>query len=179
MALKDIVKGRNLSRTRTGTFQQTPMVVGDWNNDIKDQITAELTADSTSSFSVKTDDFTAEDGFEYVVNKAAGAAIVLPAVTAGASIVIVLGITITSNTTTITAEAGDLLIGYSFLEKTDGANAKTYFAPDGTDDLIITLNGSTKGGLIGDRIELIGISDTEWRVRATLSHTGGAVTPFS
>jgi len=65
------------------------------------------------------------------------------------------------------------------MEATDAANNKTHFVPDGSDDLIITLNGTTKGGLIGDRIELVGISATEWRVRATLSHTSTAANPFS
>ena len=116
---------------------------------------------------------------EYMVNDADGGALVLPTAAEGYRIIINIGTTITSNTITITAASGDLLKGYAFMERTDAANNKTYFAPDGTNDLIITLNGSTKGGLVGDKIELVGISGTEWRVRATLSHTGSAVNPFS
>ena len=192
---KNLLKGEDM----------TPLKVGDWNNDLKAQIEAEVATnasaialkadiasptftgtvtiptlkDLTPTLEVKTSNFAASAGVEYVVNKADGAAITLPDAAAGLRVTIVLGITVTSNTTTITANAGDLLKGYAFLEKTDGANAKTYFAPDGTNDLIITLNGTTTGGLIGDRIELVGISDTEWRVRAVLSHTGSAATPFS
>ena len=121
----------------------------------------------------------AVSGTEYIVNDADGGAMTLPAAAAGTRITILIGTTITSNTITITAATSDLLKGYAFLEATDAANNKTMFVPNGTSDLIITLNGSTKGGLVGDRIELVGISATEWRVRATLSHTGTALTPFS
>jgi len=104
---------------------------------------------------------------------------VLPSAGQGKRIIINIGTKITSNTLTITAASGDLLKGFAFLEATDAANNKTMFAPDGTDDLIITLDGSTKGGLVGDKIECVGISGTEWRVRAILQHTGTAATPFS
>ena len=136
--------------------------------------------DLTPTLSTITDvAITAAAGTEYIVNDANGGAMTLPAAASGIRIIILIGTTITSNTITITAQSGDLLKGNAFLEKTDGANNKTMFSPDGTDDLIITLNGSTKGGLVGDRIELVGISATEWRVRAILSHTGTAATPFS
>ena len=135
--------------------------------------------DLTPTLVVTDTGITLAAGREYVIQDADGGALVLPAASIGARINIVIATLISSNTITITAATGDLLKGYAFLEATDAANNKTYFAPDGSDDLIITLNGSTKGGLIGDRIELVGISATEWRVRATLSHTSTAANPFS
>jgi hypothetical protein len=136
--------------------------------------------DYHNGFSAKTAAFTAEDGYEYLVADADGCAIVLPAATAGARIAITLSGDVTSNTTTITAAAGDLLNGYAFVrDEADGAaNDFVYWAADGTDDLIVTLNGGTKGGLIGDRIELVGRADG-WNVRAVLSGTGTLVTVFS
>jgi len=142
-------------------------------------LTISSLVDLTPTLETKTANFTAAVKREYIVNKADGAAIVLPSAIAGARITILIGTLITSNTTTITAASGDLIKGYAFLEATDAANNKTMFIPDASDDLIITLNGGTRGGLVGDRIELVGISATEWRVRATLSHTGTAATPFS
>ena len=138
-----------------------------------------LGTDLTPTLETKTSGFTAVAGREYIVNSSTGIAVVLPSAVAGARITIILQDKITIGNMTITAAAGDLLKGYAFLEATDAANNKSFFAPDGSDDLIITLNGSTKGGLVGDRIELVGISGTEWRVRATLSHTGTAAIPFS
>jgi len=179
MALKKIIPTSPNANLLKGV-DMTPLKVGDWNNDLKAQIEAELAtkSDSEPTLEVKTTNFAAAAGVEYVVNKADGAAITLPDASAGARITILLGITVTSNTTTITANSGDLLKGYAFLEKNTN-NAESYFAPDGTNDLIITLNGTTTGGLVGDRIELVGISDTEWRVRAELGHSGTAATPFS
>ena len=77
---------------------------------------------------------------------------------------------------------GALLPHHFTLTSKPESSAAVYFAPDGSDDLIITLNGGTTGGLIGDTIELIGISAEEWRVRARLSTataSGSITTPFS
>ena len=115
---------------------------------------------------------------EYVVNDADGGAMVLPAVYKGARIKILIGTTITSNTITITAQSGDLLKGYAILYYSLTLLPK-YFAPNGSSDLIITMDGGTRGGLVGSEIELIGISGTEWRVRANLQVNGTGVTPFS
>ena len=155
MALKKIVP-TSPSKNLLKEVDMTPLKVGDWNNDLKGQVTTELATkadsasptftgtvtlsaltDLTPTLEVKTGNFAAAAGVEYVVNKADGAAITLPDAAAGARITILLGATVTSNTTTITANSGDLLKGYAFLEKTDGANAKSYFAPDGTNDLIL------------------------------------------
>ena len=205
MALKKIIPSSPNTNLLKGE-DMTPLKVGDWNNDLKAQIAAEVATNATAialkadiasptftgtvtiptlkdltpTLEVKTGNFTAAAGVEYVVNKADGAAIVLPAAAAGARVTIVLGITVTSNTTTITASAGDLLKGYVIFNAVNGSGGtNSYFAPDGTNDLIITLNGSTTGGFIGDRIELVGISDTEWRVRMTATQSGTAATPFS
>ena len=137
--------------------------------------------DELATLSTITDSsITAVSGIEYIVNDTNGGAMVLPNCTPGQRITLIIGVNLVSNLT-ITAQAGDLLKGYAIMQDIDaGASpAKTLFAPDGTNDLIITLNGSTTGGLVGDKIELIGISDTEWRVRAALSHTAAAATPFS
>lgn len=136
--------------------------------------------DLTPTLEVKTSGFTAASGIEYVVNSAAGIAIVLPAATAGARVTLLLQTTITSSATTITAAAGDLLKGHVIFSAVNGSGGtNSYFAPDGTNDLIITLNGSTTGGFVGDKIELVGISTTEWRVRMTATQSGTAATPFS
>lgn len=136
--------------------------------------------DELSVLSTITDSsITVSYGTEYIVNDGNGGAIVLPNAAVGKRITIILGTIIGSNTLTITALAGDLLKGYAIMEATDAANNKTLFQPDGTNDLIITLDGDTTGGLVGDKIELTGISSTEWRVRATLSHTNSAANPFS
>jgi len=143
-------------------------------------LTASKQTDSTPTLSAKTSNFTAAAGNEYVINRANGIAIALPAAVEGATIKFVFQTTITSNTAVITALSGDLLTGYSLVR--DISNEEhlfSFFLADGTDDLIMTLNGSTKGGFVGDRIEFVGISATQWRVRAMLTGSGSLVTSFS
>ena len=72
---------------------------------------------------------------------------------------------------------GATLTGYAILEATDAANNKTLYQPGGSDTKII-LNGSTTGGLVGDRIEFI-CTGNAWNTRAILSHTGSVATPFA
>ena len=136
--------------------------------------------DYYNGFSAKTAAFTAAAGYEYTVADADGCAITLPAAVEGARIAILLSGAVTSNTTTITAASGDILSGYALIRASaDGAaNVFSYFAADGSDDLVITVNGSTTGGLVGDRVELVGTADG-WNVRAVLSGTGTLATPFS
>tara|TARA_R110000764_G_scaffold65004_4_gene136424 strand:+ start:4207 stop:4962 length:756 start_codon:yes stop_codon:yes gene_type:complete len=166
--------------TSSGNISSSGEFIGNLTGTASLSTTAQnLGTDLTPTLEEKTSGFTAVAGYEYIVSSATGLAVALPNAAAGARITIVNKTTVTSGNITITAAGGDLLKGYAFLEATDAANNKSFFAPDGTDDLVITLNGSTKGGLVGDRIELVGISATEWRVRATLSHTGTAATPFS
>ena len=136
--------------------------------------------DELDTLSTITDSsITVSYGTEYIVNDGNGGAIVLPNTAVGKRITIILGTILTGNLTITAAATNQLFKGYAIMEATDVANNKTLFQPDGTDDDVITLNGSTTGGLVGDKIELVGISSTEWRVRATMSHTGAAANPFS
>jgi hypothetical protein len=51
------------------------------------------------------------------------------------------------------------------------------FAPDGTDDDVITLNRTTTG--VAGVIELIGTATNRWFVEAHLHSSSDAATPFS
>ena len=86
------------------------------------------------------------------LNRAAGQAVTLPAATgSGISFKLYLGTTITSNTTTVTTNSGDYLQGVALISN---AGAASGFPANGTSSHIITLNGTTKGGTIGDEIIL-------------------------
>ena len=97
-------------------------------------------------FSAKTAAFTAADGFCYLVTDADGCAVTLPAPNVGDRIKIVFGC-VTSNNHTVTADATTTLFsGYALLLDADGTAAQCkVFAPDETDDDVITLNGGTTG----------------------------------
>lgn len=87
--------------------------------------------------------------------------------------------TIIATDQTITAQAADLLTGGVAIINV-GATGSDFFAPDVTDDLIITLNGTTTGGVaVGSWIRCTAISATRWFVEGVLCGSGTVTTPFS
>jgi hypothetical protein len=86
---------------------------------------------------------------------------------------------ISTGTQTITAQAGDLLTGGVIVTAADTPTADS-FVPDVSDDLILTINGTTTGGAtVGSWVEYTAISATRWFVRGNLYGVATAATPFS
>lgn len=86
---------------------------------------------------------------------------------------------ISTGTQTITAQSGDLLTGGVTIADV-GAAGTDFFAPDVSDDLIITLNGTTTGGVaVGSWCRLTAISATRWFVEGVFCGSGTLATPFS
>jgi hypothetical protein len=130
-------------------------------------------------FSAKTADFTAADGFCYLITKVDGCDVTLPAPTVGAKIKLVFG-AVTSNAHTVTCDATTTLFsGYALLGDTlDGTAAQhAPFAADETNDDAMSMNGTTTGN--GGVVELTGISDKMWQVEAVLYASGTVATPFA
>ena len=114
-----------------------------------------------------------------VLSAAAGQAIVLPAATGtGNKYPFVVGTTITSNSSTIkVANATDIFTGRVILAQ-DSADTVVEFDAGASDDTV-TMNGSTTGGLKGDRIEITDIASGLFHVEIVASATGTEATPFS
>jgi hypothetical protein len=132
-----------------------------------------------NGFSAKTADFTAADGYVYLVTKLDGCAITLPTPTLGARIKIVIG-AVTSNNHVMTCDATTTLYeGYALLgDDIDGTVAQhSVFAADESNDDAFTMNGTTTGN--GGVIELIGMSAARWKIEAVLYASGTIATPFS
>lgn len=117
------------------------------------------------------------------VNRAAGSTITLPAATGtGRVYIIVVGTTITSNNLIVqAASANDFMQGMQFML----GSAVAAFATAATSDTI-TMNGTTTGGVRGDRIVLTdmvantGSANTGmWQVNVTTGGSGTAATVFS
>lgn len=124
----------------------------------------------------------AHDGKTVVVNTAATFAATLPAATgSGARFKIIVGATVTTGSFTVSvADATDTMDGNAFFKTDNATNAANVIGFAATaDDDTITMNGSTKGGIIGDIIELEDIATNIWSVRITGTATGTEVTPFS
>lgn len=111
-----------------------------------------------------------------VLNAAAGVAVTLPAATGtGARLRFWIGTTITSNTTTIAKAGSDAIKGLIFQLK-NGAAVAVYTSTSGA---TITMDGSTKGGIIGDVVELVDAASGVWLLNGTLSASGTVANPIS
>lgn len=118
------------------------------------------------------------EGRKYVVTAAAGCAVTLPAATgSGASLEIVLGASVTSNATTIKVTGDDVMTGVAIV-LTDGGSGVIGWETVGTTDTV-TFDGSTTGGIKGDRVQLTDIAADLWAVTIIGSATGTEASPFS
>lgn len=105
----------------------------------------------------------------------------LPAATGtGNRYMFIVGAVNTSNHV-VTALAGDLLYGNVITNSTgDTPDLAQPWPADQSDDLKITLNGTTTGGqAIGDWVEFIDIATDKWLVRGVTTTSGTEATPFS
>lgn len=118
-------------------------------------------------------------GTVLLANRAAGITATLPAAAgAGSTFEIVVATTITSNNLVIqVANASDVMTGVAISAADGGDTAVAFETAADTDT--ITMNGSTKGGIKGDRIVLKDIAANLWSVTIIGSATGSEVTPFS
>lgn len=86
--------------------------------------------------------------------------------------------TVASTAASITAGAADLLTGGVLAQSTTAGGADA-FSPDVTDDLIISANGTTTGGVIGSTWYLVAISATRWYCHGSTIGSGTLLTPFA
>lgn len=129
--------------------------------------------DSTLAISEAT-----HDGKVINLNRAAGIAVTLPAATgSGAKYRLILGATVTSNSTTIKVTGNDTMTGNAIICN-DTDNSVSGFETAADSDTI-TFDGSTTGGIKGNSIELIDLATDLWFVNVTGSATGTEATPFS
>lgn len=114
------------------------------------------------------------------VNKADGSAIELPPATgSGHEYDIIIGTTVTSEDVTIAvaADTDDSMFGGVFVMTDTALDIAVGFEAAGGDT--ITLDGSTTGGIKGDRWKFTDIAVGEWQVEGFAAGTGTEATPFS
>lgn len=120
----------------------------------------------------------------YASHHANGMDITLPSIDAsdaGLWVKIEVAVTVTSSDlVSVTAASGDLLEGSVYLTKASDAVAnQAEFAADESDDLIFSMNGGTKGGLIGSWAKFTVNENGYWTVEGQLLGSGTLATPFS
>lgn len=117
------------------------------------------------------------DGKTISLNKVDGTAVTLPAATGtGAKFRFFVGASITSVGSTITAAGSDVFKGGINLQKgSDG----TSFQAVSSANQIMTLNGTTKGGIVGGYITVEDVGAGVWGVTGSLPASGTLATLFS
>jgi hypothetical protein len=113
------------------------------------------------------------------LNAAAGLTVTLPASSgSGDKFEFIVGTTVTSNSDIIkVANSTDIMIG-NCIQSADSGSSVNGWETGATDDTI-TMNGTTTGGVKGDRITLIDAISGFWEVVMVGSATGTEATPFS
>ena len=111
------------------------------------------------------------------INAAAGMTITMPAATGTGNLYIIeVATTVTSNDYIIqVASASDVMEGViGVATDAGGVNIPTAATSD-----TITMNGTTKGGVLGSRVLLEDVASGKWAVSGGLVSTGTEATPFS
>lgn len=119
------------------------------------------------------------NGVTVVASRAAGITMTLPKARGGGTeFDIFVGTTITSNSLIIrVADAADTMSGACLVAQDAGDTVVGFETAADTDT--ITMNGSTTGGVKGDRIKLKSVQAGVWAVQVIASGTGTEATPFS
>lgn len=117
-------------------------------------------------------------GKTVVLNNTAPIAVTLPQATGTGSVYrFFVGAAATGTASTIkVANATDHMLGLSIVSTT--SSTALIWVATATDDTI-SINGSTKGGLVGDMIELRDVATGIFAVETRFATTGAAATPFS
>lgn len=115
----------------------------------------------------------------YVFDVAAGAVITLPTPSVGMQFEFMVATTITSNAAKIiTNLSTEFLLGAVSLVN-DGATTAESFLANGSTIRALSSNGTTTGGIAGDRYKVTAINSTQWLIEGVLINSGTAATPFA
>lgn len=119
----------------------------------------------------------ADSGSLCVFNAAAGFTYTLPPAEIGLWFEFVVQTTATSLVHRVACASGDFLLG-TILQIIDTTFAPTARDADGSTHLAWEGNGSTTGGIKGDRFAVCAISSTQWEIYGINTATGTEATPF-
>jgi hypothetical protein len=118
-------------------------------------------------------------GATLVTNRAAGVTVTLPAASgSGRNYEFVVGTALSGGSFIVkVANSSDIMQGSAYGDDGDGEPANGWATAADTDT--VTMDGSTQGGLIGDRIMLRDYAANKWAVTVFMQQGGTEATPFS
>lgn len=112
-------------------------------------------------------------------DSAAGTVYTLPPPVLGMEFEFRVTVSRTSNAHKIITDAATtFLVGAVSLLNNAAATGQA-FSADGTTIRALSSNGTTTGGIIGDRYRVTAISSTQWSIEGVLVQSGTAATPFA
>jgi hypothetical protein len=121
-----------------------------------------------------------QSGALVLLGVASGATLTLPAPSVGMQFDVSVSVSRTSNSyKIITSGATVFLLGAYMAGDAAIATSGDIFTGDGSTHVAITMDGDTKGGLIGGRLRFTCISATQWFVEGLVIGTGTMVTAFA
>jgi hypothetical protein len=108
---------------------------------------------------------------------ASGATLTLPTAAEGMQFDVSVSVSRTSNSyKIITAAATQFLVGAYMAGDATIATSGDIFTLDGSTHVALTIDGDTKGGLVGGHLRFTAISATQWFVEGLVIGTGTMVT---
>lgn len=117
-------------------------------------------------------------GTNIILNAAAGLTVTLPAAQGtGNTYTFLVGTTVTSNNDVIVTHAGDYINGT--ILQNGATNATDAWPTTAATNTTVTLNGSTKGGFIGDKLVYTDIAANQWVVSGVVGGSGTRATPIT
>lgn len=117
-----------------------------------------------------------QSGALVLLGVASGATLTLPAAAEGMQFDVGVSVSRTSNSYKIITASGDFLLGAYMAGDAAIATSGDMFTLDGSTHVALTIDGDTKGGLIGGRLRFTAISGTQWYVEGLVVGTGTMVT---
>lgn len=120
-------------------------------------------------------------GKTITINAASGCAVTLAAATGTNDVYrIIIGTTISSNSTTLTCAGSDKLYGIVATATTTGGTGNEFQDAANGSETVITMNGGTTGGIVGSFIQLRDFATNKWLIEAAqLVGSGSLATSLS
>lgn len=121
-----------------------------------------------------------QSGTTFLFDKADGLTVTLPVDEVGLTYKFITTTDLSSSNYVIQGNSSSDLFKGGVLLIDDGTpEVATMFKPDGSDDYILTMNGSTTGGEIGTELTLLCVASNVWYVTGRVAANGTLATPFS
>ena len=121
-------------------------------------------------------------GKQFLLSRAAGIVVTLPTSPADAgsgwNVTFLVKTSVTSNLYQIVAGTLTDLYAGGLIGISSTSNRNNHFAPDGTGDNSVEMNGTTTGGLVGTFVTIVS-DGTNWHVHGNLACSGTPATPFN